>query len=73
MTLPIEVDRLTRRYGDTVVADEVSFTVQPGHLYTLTTTTGQGKGTATGPAKAPLKLPTSENICGYFKPNLIDP
>ncbi|MDH6553952.1 O-glycosyl hydrolase [Streptomyces sp. SAI-117] len=42
-----------------------SLTVQPGHLYTLTTTTGQGKGTATGPAKAPLKLPYSDSFDGY--------
>ncbi|MGC0397904.1 O-glycosyl hydrolase [Streptomyces sp. SAI-126] len=42
-----------------------SLTVQPGHLYTLTTTTGQGKGTATGPAKAALKLPYSDSFDGY--------
>ncbi|MFJ9005652.1 ricin-type beta-trefoil lectin domain protein [Streptomyces canus] len=42
-----------------------SLTVQPGHLYTLTTTTGQGKGTATGPAKGTLKLPYSDSFDRY--------
>ncbi|WP_405814820.1 ricin-type beta-trefoil lectin domain protein [Streptomyces sp. NBC_01390] len=42
-----------------------SLTVQPGHLYTLTTTTGQGKGTASGPARSALKLPYSDSFDGY--------
>ncbi|MGW2613442.1 ricin-type beta-trefoil lectin domain protein [Streptomyces sp. NPDC001500] len=42
-----------------------SLTVQPGHLYTLTTTTGQGKGAATGPARGALKLPYSDSFDGY--------
>lgn len=37
-----------------------SVTLQPGHVYTLTTTTGQGKGTATPPAAAAMKLPYSD-------------
>jgi Glycosyl hydrolase family 59/Ricin-type beta-trefoil lectin domain/Concanavalin A-like lectin/glucanases superfamily len=44
-----------------------SFTVtlQPGYVYTLSTTTGQGKGTATGPASATMALPYSDNYDGY--------
>jgi len=42
-----------------------SLTVQPGRVYTLTTTTGQGKGTATGPARSPLALPYSDSFDGY--------
>jgi hypothetical protein len=38
-----------------------SLTVQPGYIYTLTTTTGQGKGTAAGPASATLGLPYSDS------------
>jgi hypothetical protein len=38
-----------------------SFTAQPGYIYTLTTTTGQGKGTAVSPAAAPLSLPYTDN------------
>jgi len=45
LTLPIEVDRLTRRYGDTVVADGVSFSVQPGETFGLLGPNGAGKTT----------------------------
>ena len=41
-----------------------SLTVQPGFIYTLTTTTGQGKGTAAGPAQATLGLPYSDTFAG---------
>ncbi|HMG23021.1 MAG TPA: hypothetical protein VK607_16915, partial [Kofleriaceae bacterium] len=40
-------------------------TLQPGTLYTLTTGTGQGKGTATGPAAASFALPYSDGYDGY--------
>jgi Glycosyl hydrolase family 59/Ricin-type beta-trefoil lectin domain len=39
-----------------------SLTVQPGYVYTLTTTTGQGKGTAASPAQGTLPLPYSDNF-----------
>jgi hypothetical protein len=39
-----------------------SLTVQPGYIYTLTTTTGQAKGTATSPATSDLALPYSDNF-----------
>jgi len=42
-----------------------SLTVQPGYLYSITTTTGQGKGTATSPAQGSLSLPYSDNFDGY--------
>ncbi|MFI7330343.1 ricin-type beta-trefoil lectin domain protein [Micromonospora aurantiaca (nom. illeg.)] len=42
-----------------------SLTVQPGHLYTVTTTTGQGKGTATSPAQGSLGLPYRDDFDGY--------
>ncbi|MCW2880536.1 MAG: putative galactocerebrosidase [Sphaerisporangium sp.] len=42
-----------------------SVTVQPGRVYTVTTTTGQGKGTATSPARRSLALPYSDNYDGY--------
>ncbi|WP_370377570.1 ricin-type beta-trefoil lectin domain protein [Catenulispora sp. GAS73] len=41
-----------------------SLTVQPGYVYSLTTTTGQGKGTAAGPASAPMSLPYSDGFDG---------
>src|SRR5258708_8882460 len=39
-----------------------SLTVQPGFVYSLTTTTGQGKGTAASPAPGTLALPYSDNF-----------
>ncbi|MFL6127296.1 ricin-type beta-trefoil lectin domain protein [Actinophytocola sp.] len=42
-----------------------SLTVQPGFLYSITTTTGQGKGTATSPAQGSLSLPYSDDFDGY--------
>ncbi|MFI0815393.1 ricin-type beta-trefoil lectin domain protein [Streptomyces sp. NPDC021098] len=42
-----------------------SLTVQPGHMYTLTTTTGQGKGTAVGPGRGRLSLPYSDSFDSY--------
>jgi hypothetical protein len=39
-----------------------SLTVQPGYIYTLTTTTGQGKGTAASPAQGTLALPYSDTF-----------
>ena len=42
-----------------------SLTVQPGFLYSITTTTGQGKGTATSPPQGSLDLPYSDDFDGY--------
>ncbi|NUP46541.1 MAG: galactosylceramidase [Catenulispora sp.] len=39
-----------------------SLTVQPGYVYSLTTTTGQGKGTAVSPGQGALSLPYSDNF-----------
>jgi hypothetical protein len=39
-----------------------SLTIQPGWVYSLTTTSGQGKGTASGPAAAALSLPLTESL-----------
>ena len=41
-----------------------SLTLQPGQVYSLTTTTGQGKGTAASPAPGTLALPYSDNFDG---------
>jgi hypothetical protein len=46
----------------TPVNGKFTLTIQPGYVYSLTTTTGQGKGTATGPPAAPLQLPYSNNL-----------
>jgi hypothetical protein len=39
-----------------------SLTVQPGYIYTLTTTSGQGKGTASSPRQGGLALPYSDSF-----------
>ncbi len=39
-----------------------SLVVRPGYVYSLTTTTGQGKGSASGPPSAGLKLPYHNNL-----------
>jgi O-glycosyl hydrolase len=43
----------------------VTATLQPGFVYTFTTTGGQGKGTATSPAAAAWKLPYADNFDSY--------
>ena len=42
-----------------------SLTLQPGFVYTLTTTSGGGKGTATSPAQGTLALPYTDSFDGY--------
>ena len=41
----IEADRLTRRYGDFVAVDEVSFRIEPGEIVGLLGHNGAGKTT----------------------------
>ncbi|SEN77595.1 Glycosyl hydrolase family 59, partial [Actinacidiphila rubida] len=41
-----------------------TLTLQPGWIYTVSTTTGQGKGTATGPAAHALALPYTDSFDG---------
>ncbi len=42
-----------------------TLTLQPGRIYSLTTTTGQGKGTVTSPGRQDLPLPYSDNFDSY--------
>jgi hypothetical protein len=46
----------------TPAGGQYSLTLQPGRIYTVTTTTGQGKGTATSPPQAGLGLPHSDGF-----------
>jgi hypothetical protein len=41
---------------------QFSLTIQPGWVYSLTTTSGQGHGRAAGRAPAPLRLPLTESL-----------
>jgi O-glycosyl hydrolase len=40
-------------------------TMQPGHVYSLTNTSGQGKGAVTSPAARPMPLPYTEDFNPY--------
>ena len=42
----LELDRLSRKYGDIVALDDLSFTVRPGQMYGFVGTNGAGKTTA---------------------------
>jgi ABC-2 type transport system ATP-binding protein len=41
----IELERLTKRYGDTTAVDDLSFTVRPGHVTGFLGPNGSGKST----------------------------
>ncbi|MEV4624042.1 ricin-type beta-trefoil lectin domain protein [Asanoa sp. NPDC049573] len=58
-------DYFVKRSDITPSNGTFSLTVQPGYVYSITTTTGQGKGTATSPGQGNLKLPYSDNFDGY--------
>jgi len=49
--------------GDIAAVDgKASYTLDPDSLYTFTTTTGQGRGTAKPPADTPFPLPYQDNF-----------
>ena len=56
---PTAANTFVQQPGITPSDGSYSLTVQPGYIYTLTTTTGQGKGTAASPAQGTLPLPYS--------------
>ena len=54
------------KQADVVPANGLySLTLQPNRIYTVTTTAGGGKGTATSPPPGPLALPYTDNFDGY--------
>jgi hypothetical protein len=59
---PTAANTFVQQASRTPVNGAYSLTVQPGYVYTLTTTTGQGKGTAAGPAQTTLPLPYSDTF-----------
>ncbi|WP_228122264.1 ricin-type beta-trefoil lectin domain protein [Saccharothrix syringae] len=58
-------DHFVRTADITPSGGRFSLTAQPGYLYSITTTTGQGRATATGPAQGALNLPYSDDFDGY--------
>jgi hypothetical protein len=58
-------DNLVRGADLTPSGGTFTLNLQPGRVYTLTTTTGQGKSTATSPAAASFALPYTDSYDGY--------
>lgn len=58
-------DYFVQQTAITPASGSYTVTLQPGYIYTLSTTTGQGKGTIVSPPPAALGLPYSENFEGY--------
>ena len=58
-------DHFVKRSDITLANGSFSLTVQPGYVYSLTTTTGQGKGTAASPAQGSFALPYGDNFDSY--------
>ncbi|WP_431913483.1 ricin-type beta-trefoil lectin domain protein [Micromonospora carbonacea] len=58
-------DHFVRGADITPSGGRYSLTVQPGRVYTITTTTGGGKGTATSPPQGQLSLPYTDNFDSY--------
>jgi glycosyl hydrolase family 59/ricin-type beta-trefoil lectin protein/glycosyl hydrolase family 59 (putative galactocerebrosidase) len=60
-----QADYFVKQADVAVSNGSYSLTLQPNRIYTVTTTTGQGKGTATSPANGALALPYSDNFDSY--------
>ncbi|GHH73625.1 galactosylceramidase [Kitasatospora indigofera] len=61
---PAAPGRMVRAADLTASSGTYTMTLRPGRLYTLTTTTGQGAGAATGPARSLLALPYADTLAG---------
>ena len=62
LNAPTAANTFAQQASITPVNGSYSLTVQPGYIYTLTTTTGQGKGTAASPAQSTLGLPYTDSF-----------
>ena len=45
MTAKLEFDRVSKRFGGRIVADDISFTVEPGEFFVILGPSGEGKST----------------------------
>ncbi|MGQ4330461.1 RICIN domain-containing protein [Streptomyces hayashii] len=57
--------RMLRGSDLTAVGGTYTLTMQPGRVYTVTTTAGQGAGTTAPPARNRLSMPYSDSFAGY--------
>jgi len=58
-------DTFVKHSDVTFTGNTYALTLQPNRIYSVSTTTGQGKGTAAGPATALLALPYVDKFEGY--------
>src|SRR5262249_46502371 len=58
-------DWFVRQADITPTGGKYSLTVQPKSVYSISTLSGQGKGTATSPPVSSLSLPYSDSFAGY--------
>src|SRR5205814_8115591 len=58
-------DYFVRQPDVTPSAGAFTLSLKPGFVYSLTTTSGQGKGSATSPAGHGLALPYTDSFDGY--------
>ncbi|WIN00507.1 ricin-type beta-trefoil lectin domain protein [Actinoplanes oblitus] len=65
MGSPDTADWFVRQADVTPSGGSYTLTLQPNRIYTVTTTTGQAKGTAAGPAPHGLALPYTDDFDGY--------
>ncbi|GAA0685635.1 ricin-type beta-trefoil lectin domain protein [Kitasatospora atroaurantiaca] len=57
--------RMVRGADLTATNGTYQLTLAPGRVYTVTTTTGQGAGSATSPQRSRLALPYADSFAGY--------
>ncbi|AEW98041.1 Glycoside hydrolase family 59 [Streptantibioticus cattleyicolor NRRL 8057 = DSM 46488] len=62
LSSPSQRDYLVHSADLTPGGGVYALTLQPGHVYTVTTTTGQGAGTAVSPARSRLALPYRDSF-----------
>jgi Glycosyl hydrolase family 59/Ricin-type beta-trefoil lectin domain/Concanavalin A-like lectin/glucanases superfamily len=62
LSAPTAANTFAQQASITPSNGSYSLTVQPGYIYSLTTTTGQGKGTAASPSQGTLALPYSDTF-----------
>lgn len=65
MAASTPVSWFVRQQDVTPVNGSYRLALEPNHIYTVTTTTGQGKGTATSPVRGSLGLPYADNFDQY--------
>ncbi|GIJ44045.1 galactosylceramidase [Virgisporangium aliadipatigenens] len=58
-------EHFVKRADVTPSGGSYTLTLQPNHIYSVTTTTGQGKGTAASPTASALALPYADDFESY--------